>query len=86
MEQTTPTRHRVVLVRNGAGDVVRTHQVIDLGDVEPLKEEDLFEQAVAAARRMRPQTEDLVATSGTKEELDRLHKEGLAKQAFSNES
>jgi hypothetical protein len=44
------TRQHIVIVRNAAGEVVHTHQVIDVRDVAPLSEDELFEQAVSAAR------------------------------------
>jgi hypothetical protein len=50
MERMRATGHRAVIVRDGAGQIVHTHQVIEFDDVPPLSEDELIRQAVDAAR------------------------------------
>jgi hypothetical protein len=54
------TGHHVVLVRDNAGEVVHTYEVVDFDDVTPLNESELFDLAISAAKRTHPQ-EDLAA-------------------------
>jgi DNA-binding FadR family transcriptional regulator len=82
MEQARVTRQHVVLVRNDAGEIVHTHQVIDFDDPTPLNEEDLLEHALEAAKRTHPHATDLVAHHGTKEDLERLRAESAARTAL----
>jgi hypothetical protein len=71
MAQMPSTGHHAVVVRNGAGQVVHTHEVIDFEDAAPLSEEELLEQAVSAARRAHATGgEDFRAVLVTRAELE----------------
>jgi hypothetical protein len=83
MKQPRVTGHHVVLVRNGAGEIVHTHQVIDFEDPEPLGDQALLDHGLAAAKRAHPEADDLVASQATKEDLEHLRAEGGARIAFS---
>lgn len=69
------TGRHVALVRDDAGNVVHTHQAIYLAGAEPLTEEKLLAEAVAAAERAHTHTERLVAALSSPEELARIRDE-----------
>lgn len=71
------TARHVVLVRNGAGNLIHTHEVIYFAGAEGLTEEKLLAKAVAAAERAHPPTERLVATLSSPDELARLRHEAV---------
>ena len=78
MEQMQTTAHHVVVVRNAVGKVVHTHEVVEFEDVTPLSEEQLLDDAVAAANRALEgrHGNELTAATSTKEELERIRAEG----------
>jgi hypothetical protein len=75
MQQMKETEHRVVLVRDGAGHVVHTHEVIYFGGADKLDDDQLQAQALAAARRARSREGDLVAAISSSDELTRVRNE-----------
>jgi hypothetical protein len=70
------TGHHVVLVRDNAGEIVHTYEVVDFDDVTPLNESELFDLAISAAKRTHPQ-EDMAPVLSTKEELERLREQRI---------
>ena len=75
MEQTNPIRHHVVLVRNSAGTVVHTHEIIDFADVSALSEEELLDKALAAAKRLLGDAHgELRPSVSSTAELDDIHR------------
>lgn len=73
MDQMKTTAHHVVVVRNSAGRIVHTHQVIEFEGATPMSEPELFEAALAAAKRVPGQEQgELTPAISTEEELERL--------------
>jgi hypothetical protein len=69
------TVHHVILVRNGNGKIVHTHEVILFDGAAPLTEQELLDAAIGAATSHHPDVGDLTPSISTKEELERLHAE-----------
>ena len=71
---------RVVVLRNSEGTVVHTHQFIEYDDVTPLSEQQLFEAALAAAKRsLRGAHGDLTPAISSREELQQWQVETQAR-------
>ena len=72
MQQMRQTGHHVVLVRDGAGNVVHTHEVIYIEGDDQLDDSQLQAEALAAARRAHSWDDELVATVSSEDELERI--------------
>jgi hypothetical protein len=71
--------HQVVIVRDGAGEIIHTHQVFNVAGSEPLGEDEILAEAVEAIRRAQPgRNEELYPSVASMEELERHYAETVA--------
>jgi hypothetical protein len=75
MQPMEQTAHHVVLVRDGAGQIVHTHEVIYFQGADELDDGQLKAEALAAAERTHSQNDKLVATVSSNDELVRIRNE-----------
>lgn len=66
------TGHHVVLVRDGAGRVVHTHEVVYFEGADQLDDSQLQAEAIEAARRAHSRDDELVATVSSEDDLERI--------------
>lgn len=66
------TGHHVVVVRDGAGRVVHTHQVVYFEVAEQLDDSQLQAEAIDAARRAHSRDDELAATVSSVDDLERI--------------
>jgi hypothetical protein len=78
MERMRATRHRAVIVRDGAGQIVHTHEVIEFDDVPTLSEDELIRQAVDLARNAHSAGDgDFRGVLSSPAELEAMRRERL---------
>jgi hypothetical protein len=72
--------NRVVVLRNSEGTIVHAHEFIEFDDVTPLSEQQLFETALAAAKRtLHGAHGDLTPAISSREELEQLRLDAQAR-------
>jgi hypothetical protein len=79
--QDEPTGYQVVVVRDSDGQIVHTHQVFYFDGAQLPGEDDLSQEAIAAARNAHPvQLGELTPTVSSRDGLEAMLRESLDRE------